>query len=149
MPPLIGIDRGIDGKMLKALEETGHGDQIVVVDASYSIPRGAQVVDYHGDSSPRALNGILDLVPVEETENAKIMSSDDGAPGSLVLPEFESAFQDHGVPSEHRFRNTDRLGTAFYDLANTSLEDHPTLFVRTRDDRAYACAMFVVGHSQK
>ncbi len=151
MPPLKGIDRGIDGKMLKALEETGHGDQIAVVDASYSIPKGADIVDYHGDSSARALNGILDLVPVDETEVAVVMSADPGTPGSLAGPELEGAFEDHGVESGFHFRNQDNdsLGKAFYDLANASPDERPTLFVRTRDERAYACALFVVGHSQQ
>jgi len=166
MPPLKGIDRGINGDMLKALEETGHGDRIVVVDASYSIPYGAHKVDYQGDSSVRALLGILDLVPVDETKDGGIgvpnpalaittMMPDLPSRTSPALKEFQEAFplgdQGRVLVGITRFGDEDSKGEqgrrGFYDLANDP--EKRTLFVRTRDQKAYACALFVVGHSQE
>ena len=166
MPPLKGIDRGINGDMLKALEETGHGDQIVVVDASYSIPNSAHKVDYQGDSSVRALLGILDLVPVDETTEGGFgvptpalmiaaMMPDLPTKTSPALEEFQEAFPlgDQGRVLVGITRLGDEaskgeLGKAgFYKVANDP--EKRTLFVRTRDQKAYACALFVVGHSQE
>ena len=166
MPPLKGIDRGINGDMLKALEETGHGDQIVVVDASYSIPDGAHKVDYQGDSSVRALLGILSLVPVDEvTEGGfgvpnparmiAVMMPDLPVKTSPALKEFQEAFplgdQGRVLVGITRFGDESSKGplgkAGFYKTANDS--ERRTLFVRTRDEKACACALFVVGHSQE
>lgn len=162
MPPLIGIDRGIDGEMLKALEEIGHGAQIVVVDASYDIPEGAQTVSYHGDSSARALTGILKLVPVDENDvwtltgkkvgKVVAMLPDPPETECAALAELREAFPLGNGPvlvGATRFGQEHEKGVTkrgFYAAANDP-EKH-TLFVRTRDEKAYACAMFAVGHSQ-
>ncbi len=76
MPPLKGLDRGLNGSALKALEESGHGRRIAIVDASYRIPRWAQVVDYGGKTSVEALVGVLKLVPHEG--RILLMQPDDG-----------------------------------------------------------------------
>lgn len=155
MPPLKGIDRGIDGKMLWALEELGHGNQVVVVDPSYPIPRGSKVVDYHGHSSAMALKGILDLVPHESMDGDEgstdvvAMDTDDGAP-TAVSDEFDDIAEQLGIDLTYEPRNpVDDLGGSkgFYVEASDPSKD--TLFVRTRDDLAYACARFIVGHSQE
>src|SRR5579872_5506316 len=98
MPPLKGIDRLIDGDLLKALEETGHGQQIVIVDPSYAIPHNSQRANYHGDSSARALRSILDLVPVDQDETGDylitLMAPDPPAKNSKALRSFRTAIQD-------------------------------------------------------
>lgn len=162
MPPLKGIDRGINGDMLKALEEIGHGAQIAIVDASYDIPIGAQVVNYQGDSSATALRGILDLVPVDEPANdigkvkSKVVAMLPDPPNKEIDSEAFMAFAEvlptgtmPILAGTTRFGGEESAGDAnkgFYAAANDP-EKH-TLFVRTRDEKAYACAMFVVGHSQ-
>lgn len=154
MPPLKGIDRGINGEMLKALEEIGHGAQIAVVDASYDIPVGSQVVNYQGDSTAQALEGILKLVPIDEDKNViSLMGPDDHGAECPALRDELAVTQRLGLQAGV----IKRLGEpsaaewsggylGFYRIANNP-EVH-TLFVRTRDEKAYACAQFIVGHSQ-
>lgn len=168
MPPLKGIDRGINGDMLKALEETGHGDLIVVVDASYSIPNGAHKVDYQGDSSADALKGILALVPVDEEPGGPQFGVPDPSykitammpdPPESTSPALEAFKKEFPLGHEgYVLTGITRLGednprfsgentkAGFYSVANDP--EKRTLFVRTRDQKAYACAMFTVGHSQ-
>ncbi len=153
MPPLRGIGRGINGELLKALEETGHGDRIVVVDPSYSIPEEAQSVDYQGESSTLALAGILKLVP-QEFGSYVIMDVDDPTEEETALEqEFVAAFKMNNSNEMYvrpdvisRLTEGDVNGFGFYELVNNAAE--ATLFVRTRDRRPYACASFIVGHSQ-
>ncbi|HUD06827.1 MAG TPA: RbsD/FucU domain-containing protein [Candidatus Saccharimonadales bacterium] len=150
MPPLKGIDRGINGSLLKALEETGHGDHIAIVDPSYSIPEGSRVIDYQGNSSARALKGILALVPIEEESHVLLMMPDTEQHSHEAVTEFEEALG--GVRETDwltRYGKDNPSGIGFYDLVNNpSNETQNTLFVRTRDEKAFACAMLVVGHSQ-
>ncbi|MEI9913567.1 MAG: RbsD/FucU domain-containing protein [Candidatus Saccharibacteria bacterium] len=152
MPPLKGIDRGINGNMLKVLEESGHGDRIVVIDPSYSVPEGAKVIDYQGDSSASALVGILRLVPSESV--ITIMDAD---PSNEVSNraglEFIKSLGGAGLMADlatplPRLTEDAPVGqVGFYELVNGI--EVPTIFVRTRDELAYACATFIVGHSQE
>ncbi len=41
----------------------------------------------------------------------------------------------------------EEVATGFYSIANDEAVD--TLYIRTRDTMAYACATFIVGHSQE
>lgn len=146
MPPLKGIDRGLDGKALCALEQLGHGDQVVIVDPSYSIPRSAEVIDYHSNSSASALSGILSLVPHEKDESGydiACMSHDIG--GTICTA--TNAFEDVANKLELEMGYQTRKGEGgFYSTVNDPGKN--TLFVRTRDEQAFACAKFIVGHSQ-
>jgi L-fucose mutarotase/ribose pyranase (RbsD/FucU family) len=158
MPPLKGIDHGIDGKLLCALEEAGHGLQIAVVDPSYPIPGHARVFDYHGSSagntSAQALRGILELVPAEKIDDdgntILAMGHDDIDESTTAQVQFVDVGHELGMATRVVGRNDEVLGgrrvKGFYSRANNP-EQH-TIFVRTRDEQAYACAMFVVGHSQ-
>lgn len=168
MPPLIGIDPGIDGKMLKAFEELGQGSRIVIVDANYAIPQGAHTLDYHGSSSAEALGGTLALVPVEP-DGHKVTNIRHGWVYALgaespegvdaVLGELKKAVKDcpqKGVMVESvtPVGNNERLfgdsiaHLGFIAFANNRELRDSTLFVRTRDQRLNACALFVVGHAQ-
>lgn len=158
MPPLRGIDRGLNGRALKALEESGHGRRLAIVDASYDIPAWAEVIDYTGQTSADALEGIGRLVPIEG--GLDVMLPDPGD-DSEHADDAEAAF----------FAARDRLGkvlrqalpinglqrldeadpgnpedSGFYSLVND--ESARTLFVRTRDVLPYACASFMIGHAQ-
>lgn len=162
MPPLKGIDRGLNGKALKALEESGHGRRLAIVDASYRIPRWAETVDYTGESSASALKGILSLLPREDSEPIILMATDPGAPDKAdsAGADFELALRGHfqsNVIGDYRYRKDEQqkqiaqddggvFEPGFYSVADNQKED--TLFVRTRDKLPYACATFVIGHSQ-
>lgn len=164
MPPLKGIDRGLDGEALRILEQTGHGRQIAIVDPSYEIPADAwkesRVYDYHGSTSADALLGILKLVPVDEPlhehPEVVVMHPDEGDERKEATTAFEHAVDELGelriayVPrldSDVSSFDEPDLGKGFYSLANDP--EKKTVFFRTRDTKAYACAMFVVGHSQE
>jgi L-fucose mutarotase/ribose pyranase (RbsD/FucU family) len=151
MPPLKGIDPGLNGEALKALEESGHGDQIVIVDPSYSIPEGATVIDYQGKSSASALRGILALVPHENNGAFDIvcMRADEGT--AEAERDFGEVARSMGLLLGHQRRMADPLDPVvdpgFY--ANANSPEKRTIFFRTRDTKAYACARFTVGHSQE
>ena len=152
MPPLKGIDRGLNGTILKALEESGHGRRIAVVDASYNIPRWAQVVDYAGATSVDALIGILRLVPYEGTISLmrpdETTNPNDWVFGDLATIALEQEFDEPDVVRRlDTIYEGSETAPGFYTIANNPDED--TLFVRTRDTLAYACATFIVGHSQE
>ena len=152
MPPPKGIDRGLDGTALKALEEAGHGRRVVIVDPSYDIPPNVEVVNYHGDSSSNALRGILQLMPVDDGY-LTIMDRDESTvlEGHLDTEQNENDMFDEIaeefdlIPCYVKRLDDDKSG--FYSQANTT--ETRSLFIRTRDTRAYACAMFVLGHSQE
>src|SRR3990167_9280168 len=127
--------------MLKALEEIGHGAQIAVVDASYDIPKESQTVDYQGDSSASALKGILNLVPTDN-DIVIAMGSDEHDKPCPALKETYDALG--SAPITHIYV-VQRLGEengedvlsrqGFYAIANNPEKN--TLFVRTRDEKAY------------
>jgi hypothetical protein len=146
MPPLKGIDRGINGALLQALEECGHCEQIIIADASLNIPHDAYRRDYQGDSSAQALLGIIALVPVEEGTRITCMAPDPPARTCKAMEVFRSTI---GFRIESLPRNGDHRkgGLGFYDLINDS--EMPTLFVRTRDILPFASARFLVGHAQE
>lgn len=169
MPPLRGIDRGLDGNALKALEESGHGRRLAIVDASYDIPRWAQVVNYLGQTSAEALHGIASLVPIEE-DSLTLMYPDIDDHSKLADDAYEAFLTVHGqllkelgskitIGSLYRKDAADlsellqdaddaeEEEEGFYSVANNEAQD--TLFVRTRDTLPYACATFIVGHSQQ
>jgi hypothetical protein len=159
MPPLKGIDRGLTGEALKALEESGHGRRIAIVDASYDIPRSAQKVDYRGQSSAQALLGVLKLAPIEN-KSLTIMGPDGDAQADdpelawQASRDIEEAYRSidwgeefPGGANLARRLDEDQGATVqegFYTIANSS----DTLFIRTPDTLPYACATFLVGHSQ-
>lgn len=159
MPPLKGIDRGLNGEALMALEESGHGRRLAIVDASYDIPREAQSVDYRGQTSAEALKGILALVPYEPGTMVVMVSPSEVTEGSAA-DRSHDAFQealDELFPAE-QYPNSEGMecsvlvppkgwpgeGDGFYDLVN---HEH-TLFVRTPDRLPFACISFIIGHSQ-
>ncbi len=161
MPPLRGIDRGLNGEALKALEESGHGRRLAIVDASYNIPRWAQVVEYHGHSSAQALLGIGRLLPIE-LGSIRVMIADREEESHRAELEFAESCnhltdelkQNLGYEGIYRLddQESDFRGESpikslgFYSLANNEVED--TLYVRTRDTLPYACATFIIGHMQ-
>ena len=149
MPPLKGIDRGLNGDALKVLEEAGHGTQIVIVDPSYDIPEYARVIPYQGDSSASALMGILSLVPHEKdgAYDVTCMAADEGEADAGAA--FKEVTDDLGLDLGYqpRLETLGGIEPGFYADAN-GIEKR-TIFFRTRDEKTYACARFTVGHSQK
>lgn len=159
MPPLLGIPRGLNGPALSAYETSGHGRRSAIVDASYNIPRWAQVVEYRGTTSARALFDVLKVVPVEAYA-VDFMIPDPHVDDNDAYKNFAAALRlasqfrhrkgwDMVSLGEQRFRLDEQSVNdqpGFYTVANNQEED--TLFLRTQDTLPYACATFVIGHSQ-
>lgn len=150
------VDRGLPGKALETLERSGHLRRMAIVDTSYPIPRWAEEVDYRGRSSADALLGVVRLVPVEGVVEFMSPDPDDNREEAKeALKAFNQAFveleseipelQDQ-VGERHRLDDDEPEGVGFYSLANDPHAD--TLFLRTGDRLPYACATFVIGHSQ-
>jgi L-fucose mutarotase/ribose pyranase (RbsD/FucU family) len=152
MPPLKGIDRGLNGEALKGLEEIGHGSQIAIVDPSYPIPEGARVIPYMGESSASALKGVLALVPHEPDGAYDVicMDSTDGS-DTEAYDAFSKVTDEIGLKlgCQNRFASPldPEMDPGFY--ADTGDPERRTLYLRTRDTKAFACARFTVGHSQE
>lgn len=149
MPPFINGDPALTGDAYKALRDSGHCRLVAVVDASYNIPRDAQVIDYLGDSSANALASIIELVPVEpDSDGTDIvcMAPDLGSDSGAARREFEEWIDDkYGVDYVQRLSENETEDTlGFYDIVNNG----ETLFIRTSDTLPYSCAYFVLGHSQ-
>lgn len=147
MPPLRGIDRGLNGNALKALEEAGHGQRIAIVDPSYNFPVNAQVLDYVGPPhTSAALRGILKLIPIEG--DVVLMAPDPGSDDRKALDKMQEELNrleiGHGVIP--RLDEHAEDGNGFYSVVNNP--ESSTIFFRTRDVRTFACATFIVGHAQ-
>lgn len=150
------VDRGLSGRALRVLEESGHGRRVAIVDTSYPIPRWAETVDYRGRSSADALLGVVRLIPVEgEVEFMSPDPEDSREEAKEALEAFNQVFikleseipelQDQ-VGERHRLDKDEPERVGFYSLVNN--EEVDTLFIRTADRLPYACATFVIEHSQ-
>lgn len=150
------VDRGLPGKALEALERSGHLRRMAIVDTSYPIPRWAEEVDYRGRSSADALLGVVRLVPVEGVVEFMSPDPDDNreeAKEALetfnqVFVELESEIPElqDKVGERHRLDIDEPERVGFYSLVNNQEVD--TFFIRTNDRHLYACATFIIGHSQ-
>lgn len=155
----------VPGDMFKALEEAGHGRRIVIADRSLDIERDAEIFGYRGRTSAQALNSVLRLVRHEGP--VTIMHPDLEAEGDELaekaFDDFSRVLREHslhvdredpGVKYAYRFDEdmpTDPAAFAFGTTGFYSLLRNPDerrLFIRTPDSLPYACATFIVGHSQ-
>lgn len=154
MPPFGDFYRGWNGEVLKAMWEVGHNARVAIVDASYPVPFGAEVVTSSSDSTAHLLKDMVanGRVPLE-TREVVIMKSGEPGPCAAVAAAFSIAedvdiglvpITAEGEPEAEEERA--RMG--FYALANDPEQGDNTLFIRTNDEKAFACAMFIVGHSQ-
>jgi L-fucose mutarotase/ribose pyranase (RbsD/FucU family) len=149
MPPLKGIPRGLNSEALTVLEESGHGNQIIIVDPSYPIPRGALVINYVGDpnTSDGALDDILTVLPIEGPVTAMLPDEGETCDANEAF-EAVTLRQRGGQDWAMRLDDQDpEHPKGFYSQANDP--EKQTIFFKTRDKKAFACAMFIVGHSQE
>ncbi|HTB49205.1 MAG TPA: hypothetical protein VK712_03925 [Verrucomicrobiae bacterium] len=168
MPPFrqgpIEVDRRLDGEALHELREVGHGRRITIVDASYDIPDGVKTIKFPG-SSAEALLGIVRLVPLEEGSVVEYMRPDPSLEESsqtviaarVAFRKAAEALDEQagriGINLYPLYRKDEDEAAqnsgdpGFYSVANNEGQRH--LFVRTIDDLPFACASFVVGHSQR
>ena len=125
---LSGIHPLLTGDLLRALDQMGHGDVLVVADANFPAHRiGLDVLDLPGTSAAAVVAAVRTVFPLDTFEgpSVSLMSTADGA-RVTVQDELVAA----GAAPDDRVTEIDRFG--FYDLAAEA-----ALVVRTGETRSY------------
>lgn len=124
---LKGIDPLLTGDLLRALDQLGHSDTVVITDAhfpAYRIGADATVLDIHGSTSSvtRAILSVIDL-----DNESPVTLMDSNAPWNDAQREIVTAtgVEDDDVVLIDRY--------AFYQAAAVA-----PLLVRTTETRIYA-----------
>lgn len=116
---LKGIDPLLGPELLAMLRAMGHGDEIVIADANFPAAANARrLVRLDGVSSPRAVQAILSVLPLDDFErHAAFRMEMTGAPDDVppVCRELEAA-----------------LAAAGYDRGVGGLERH-AFYARARE----------------
>jgi L-fucose mutarotase len=124
---LKGIDPLLSGALLAALDEMGHGDLLVVVDANFPAHRiGSTVVSLRGIESPAAVRAIASVFPIDPIEPISLMQQ----PGGRRDVHHELIESLGEIPHDDA-EDVDRF--AFYDLAKEA-----SLIIQTGEMRPYA-----------
>jgi L-fucose mutarotase len=135
---LQGIHPLLTGELLKHLDEMGHSDAVVIVDAHFPAARvAARLITLPGTTSPEVLEAVRSVLPLDDAPAVDLMTSADGS----VLDIQNELFAAAGV-SEAESRFIDRFD--FYEAAAEAY-----CIVRTGETRKYGCAILrkgLVGH---
>ena len=132
---LLNIDPVLTGDLLKALDEMGHTDSVVIADAHFPAARLAKVnaVDLPLLSTPRVLKAVCSVIPPDNFPGLDLME----APGVDLLPVQSELIAAAGLTPETT-RLVERF--AFYDLAAEA-----SLIIRTGETRIYGNALLRKG----
>ncbi|MDR1768584.1 MAG: hypothetical protein LBR32_09205 [Propionibacteriaceae bacterium] len=134
---LVGVDPILNGKLLLALDEMGHGDAVVIADAHFTASKLARkhLVDLPGLPSPRVLRAIRSVfVPDDYRDDQLVLMR---GPDDNRLPVQDELVAEARVAEEH-VSWLERFD--FYDLAATA-----ELVIRTGEVRTYGNAVFFKG----
>lgn len=136
---LQGINPLLTGDLLKHLDEMGHSDTAIIVDAHFPASRLAKrLVTLPGTTSPEVLEALRSVLPLDDTPAVDLMTSADGT----VLDVQKDLLAAAGV-AESDIRFIDRF--AFYDQAEDAY-----VIIRTGETRTYGCVIVrkgLVGHA--
>ena len=70
---LKGIDSLLNAELLQILAGMGNGDELAVVDANFpAVTNAKRLVRLDGVSSPRALEAVLSLMPLDDFVDAPV-----------------------------------------------------------------------------
>ncbi len=137
---LKGIDPLLNGELLKALDELGHGDLVVVADRNFpAFSQGAPVVrvDVGAVEAVRAIVSVLPLDTFVPTPIERMIAAEDDPQHNDVQEAVRAAAAEiEGVELE--FRDIPRL--SFYDRAAQA-----RLVVLTRETAPYCDFVFIKG----
>ncbi len=132
---LLNVDPVLTGALLRALDEMGHTDSVVIADAHFPAARLAKIhyVDLPLLSTPRVLEAVCSVIPPDDFPGLDLME----APGDDLLP-----VQSELIAAAGLTRETTRLVErfAFYDLAAEA-----SLIIRTGETRIYGNALLRKG----
>ncbi len=135
---LEGINPLLTGALLLRLDEMGHSDAVVVVDAHFpAASLGRHVIDLPGTSAPEVVAAIREVFPLDDAPAVDVMESADG---EVVEAQREIMAAAGTTTDTTRF--VERF--AYYEAARGAF-----LIVRTGETRKYGNALLrkgVVGH---
>lgn len=137
---LKGIDPLLNGELLKALDELGHGDLVVIADRNFPAhSQGAPVirVDAGAVETVRAILTLLPLDTFVPTPIERMIHSDED-PRTNSVQEEVLAVAAESAGTELAFRDIPRL--SFYDRAG---QGH--LVVLTRETAPYCDFVLIKG----
>ena len=131
---LQGINPLLTGDLLKHLDEMGHSESVVVVDAHFPAAGLAdRLVTLPGTTAPEVVAAIRSVLPLDDVSAVDLMRSADGT----VLDVQHQLLDAAGIALEDA-RFVDRF--AFYDVAAEGY-----LIVRTGETRKYGNALLRKG----
>jgi len=131
---LQGINPLLTGELLKHLDEMGHSEAVVIVDAHFPAAGLAErLVTLPGTTAPEVVAAIRTVLPLDDTLAVDLMASADGS----VLDVQRELLASAGV-SEEEVRFVDRY--AYYDIAANGY-----VIVRTGETRKYGNAILRKG----
>jgi L-fucose mutarotase len=127
---LNGINSLLTGKLLMALDEMGHSDSVVVVDAHFPAFRLAnRLVSLPGTTAPEVLAAVRSVLPLDDTPAVDLMESADGT----LLAVQQELIAAAGVTADD-VRFVDRF--EFYASIGDSY-----LIIQTGETRTYGCVI--------
>lgn len=136
---LEGINPLLTGELLMHLDEMGHSDTVIIVDAHFPASRLAErLITLPGTTSPEVLEAVRSVLPLDDSPAVDLMTSADGT----VLDVQKELLSAAGV-TEADVRFVDRYD--FYDEAEDAY-----VIIRTGETRTYGCVIVrkgLVGHA--
>ena len=136
---LQGINPLLTGELLMHLDEMGHSDTVIIVDAHFPASRLAErLITLPGTTSPEVLEAVRSVLPLDDSPAVDLMTSADGT----VLDVQKELLSAAGV-TESDVRFVDRFD--FYDDAEDAY-----VIIRTGETRTYGCVIVrkgLVGHA--
>jgi L-fucose mutarotase len=138
---LKGLDPLLNADLLYVLRAMGHGDDLVIADANFpAATMGRRVIRLDGASSPRALEAVLSIMPLDDFVDEpclriEVVGDPDAVPE--VCAEFQRQIE---AVEGGRFTlgKIDRF--AFYDRARQAFA-----VAQTGETRLYGCILLKKG----
>jgi L-fucose mutarotase len=138
---LKNLDPLLSPDLLYVLRAMGHGDDLVIADANFpALTMGKRVVRLDGVSSPRALEAVLSVLPLDDFVDepaARIEVVGDPEAEPEVCREFQ-AILDRRENGRVRLAKVERF--AFYERAKQAFA-----VVATGETRLYGCVWLKKG----
>ena len=134
---LKGISPIISPDLLKALCETGHGDELVIADGNFpaeSVGRDAIVIRADGHGTAEILDAVLKLIPLDRYTQKPVALMEivkgDTCPTPTIWKTYDEILNKY-EPDHHKTEMTERF--AFYERAKNAY-----LIIATGETAIYA-----------
>lgn len=134
---LKGIPAILSPELLKALCETGHGDEIVIADGNFpceSVGKNAVVVRADGHGTAEILDAVLQLIPLDTYTEQPVaymqVVKGDNCPEPQIWKTYENILNKY-EPEHHSIEMMERF--AFYERAKKAY-----LIIATGETAIYA-----------